>query len=477
MGRLFWKIFIGFWLIQVAIGSAVGLAVYLHNKTQFNEVTYLSSGGAHAEFVLNAAALALHFGGPNALGTLLSDRQVVGHIQVLVINPEGQDIFDRPVPPSALNNAKAALATGKLQKGLRVVSSPSGQVYLLFIPAEIDGQPTPVSNLPMEDSLTVRLAAAIIASLIFSLLLAWNLTRPIRYLQRAVNTIATGDLSARVTPKMRGRRDEIADLGRDFDHMAERLQTIVDTQQRLLHDVSHELRSPLARMQVALALAHQQPDKLYIALERIERESTRLDELVGELLTLARLGAGVGMEAEGIVDLAGLLETIIEDANFEADSERHVELIHDDHVVITGREELLRRAFENVIRNALRYTPEKGVVSVSAQKEGDWYQVSICDRGPGLSGDKLKTIFEPFVRADASPTGGRSGYGLGLAITRRALESHGGKVWAENRTNGGLCVYLALPLKGMSGKVDSRGKKSRASTRKKANPSAGMVSS
>ena len=292
----------------------------------------------------------------------------------------------------------------------------------------------------------VRLGAAMFASLIFSVLLAWYLTRPVRHLQRAANALATGDLSARVAPSMKGRRDEIADLGKDFDHMAARLQNMVDTQQRLLHDVSHELRSPLARMQVAMALARQQPDKLDTALGRIEREGDRLDELVGELLTLARLGAGVGMEAEGEVDLAALLETVVEDGDFEADGGRKVVLEYCDSAVFIGRGELLRRAFENVVRNALRYSPEGGEVSVRAERESGWLQVSVCDRGPGLPEDKLSAVFEPFVRGTDSPTGGRSGYGLGLAITRRAIEAHGGKVRAENRKDGGLCVILALPL-------------------------------
>ncbi len=446
MGRLFWKIFIGFWLIQVAIGSAVGLAVYLHNKAQLEDVTYLAAGGPRADFVLNAAAMALRFGGPQALRMLLSDNRFTQRMPVLAVNKDGQDIFGRPVPPQAFSNAKAAIAGGKSPHGLRVVTAPDGHSYILFIPAEVNGRPAHPHPYPPEDSLFVRLGAAMFASLIFSVLLAWYLTRPVRHLQRAANALATGDLSARVTPSMKGRRDEIADLGKDFDHMAARLQSMVDTQQRLLHDVSHELRSPLARMQVAMALARQQPDKVDAALGRIEREGDRLDELVGELLTLARLGAGVGMEAEGEVDLAALLETVVEDGDFEADGGRKVVLEYCDSAVFIGRGELLRRAFENVVRNALRYSPEGGEVSVRAERESGWLQVSVCDRGPGLPEDKLSAVFEPFVRSGDSPTGGRSGYGLGLAITRRAIEAHGGNVRAENREGGGLCVLLALPL-------------------------------
>ncbi|MEJ2480517.1 MAG: ATP-binding protein [Acidihalobacter sp.] len=446
MGRLFWKIFIGFWLIQVAIGSAVGLAVYLHNKAQLEDVTYLAAGGPRAQFVLNAAAMALRFGGPQALQMLLSDNRFTQRMPVLAVNKDGQDIFGRPVPPQAFRNAKSAIASGQSPHGLRVVTAPDGHSYILFIPAEISGRPAHPHPYPPEDSLFVRLGAAMFASLIFSVLLAWYLTRPVRHLQRAANALASGDLAARVAPNMKGRRDEIADLGKDFDHMAARLQNVVDTQQRLLHDVSHELRSPLARMQVAMALARQQPDKVDAALERIEREGDRLDELVGELLTLARLGAGVGMEAEGEVDLAALLETVVEDGDFEADDGRRVVLEYCDSAIFTGRGELLRRAFENVVRNALRHSPEGAEVTVRAERESGWMRVTVCDRGPGLPEDTLAAVFEPFVRSGDSPTGGRSGYGLGLAITRRAIEAHGGNVRAENRDGGGLCVILELPV-------------------------------
>ena len=451
MGRLFWKIFIGFWLMQLAIGSAVGLAVYVYNRTQLEDLTYLSNGGPRAEFVLNAAAMALRLGGPAALRVLLANENLMYRIPVLAVNAKGEDIFGRPVPPEALRQAREALAQsdGKgVPRGLRLVATPDGHVYLLFIPAHIGGvKPAqPPSHYPVADTLLIQLGVALFASLVFSLLLAWYLTRPVRLLQRSARTLAAGDLSVRVSKAMGVRSDEIADLAHDFDYMAERLENMVKTQQRLMHDVSHELRSPLARMQVALALARQQPDKLEKALDRIEREGARLDQLVGELLTLARLDAGVGMEAEEEVDLAALLESVVEDADFEAGGERRVVLEYCDSGRLLGRRELLRRAFENVIRNALKYSPEGTEVTVRGERESGRFQVSVCDRGPGLPEDQLTAVFEPFVRAGEAPTGGRAGYGLGLAITRRAVEAHGGTVEARNREGGGLCVRLSLPL-------------------------------
>ncbi len=435
--------------MQLAIGSAVGLAVYVYNRTQLEDLTYLSNGGPRAEFVLNAAAMALRLGGASALRVLLANENLMYRIPVLAVNSKGEDIFGRPVPPEALRKAREALAAsnGKaVPRGLRLVATPDGHVYLLFIPAHIGGKPLPPSRYPVADTLLIQLGVALCASLIFSLLLAWYLTRPVRLLQRSAKALAAGDLSARVSQAMGVRSDEIADLGHDFDYMADRLENMVNTQQRLMHDVSHELRSPLARMQVALALARQQPDKLEMALERIEREAARLDQLVGELLTLARLDAGVGMEAEEGIDLAALLETVVDDANFEASEERRVVLEYCDSGSLKGRRELLRRAFENVIRNALKYSPKGAEVTVRGERESGQFKVIVCDRGPGLPEDQLAAIFEPFVRAGDAPTGARSGYGLGLAITRRAVEAHGGSVKAENREGGGLCVRLSLPL-------------------------------
>jgi len=241
------------------------------------------------------------------------------------------------------------------------------------------------------------------------------------------------------------RRDEIADLGRDFDHMAARLQALVEAQKRLLHDVSHELRSPLARLQVAVGLARQQPERLESALERIERETARLDALVGELLTLSRLEAGVTGAPAGVLDAGELLEEIVADARFEAEAAGcRVELQLRGALAVHGRDELLRRALENVIRNAVRYTARDTVVEVSAARDAVELAITVCDRGPGVPEAELDRLFEPFFRAERGAQ--RAGYGLGLAIARRAVEAHSGRIRASNRPGGGLCVEIRLPV-------------------------------
>ncbi|MDR9435643.1 MAG: ATP-binding protein [Thiohalophilus sp.] len=444
MGRLFWKIFLGFWLTLVLIAIGVGLAVHIYNQNRIEAITDLAAG-PRASFVVNATALALAQGGPESVESLFRSWPGQRLPLVLIVDEAGRDIFNRPVPSVALERAREQLRGAQMLSGVRRVLGHNGHEYVIFIPRPgPEGLPQTPSR---QMSLGFQLVAALIASLLFSAVLAWYLTRPVRHLQSAANRLARGELATRVMPHIGRRRDEIADLGRDFDHMAAHLQTLVSAQQRLLHDVSHELRSPLARLQVAVGLGRQQPERLAGMLERIERETGRLDELVGELLTLSRLEAHVDRERDESLDLPALLEEVVEDARFEAGATgRQVSLSLNGEAQLRGKPELLRRAFENVIRNAVRYTAPQTGVDVSATVQTQKFVIRVCDQGPGVTAEALERIFEPFVRADGDATGGREGYGLGLAIARRAVMAHGGTVDASNREGGGLCIELSLPL-------------------------------
>lgn len=286
-----------------------------------------------------------------------------------------------------------------------------------------------------------------VVSFVFSYGLAWYLSRPLRHLRWALHSVAQGDFATRVRPRLGRRRDEIVDLGKDFDTMADRLQQLVEGRQRLLHDISHELRSPLTRMQAAIGLLRQDSAKTAAMVERIDTEALRLDAMVGELLTLARLEVGSGAIPHERVDLIELLAAIAEDAAFEAEaSGRSVRFTADGMFVATVAAEILCRAFENIIRNAVKYTAEGTAVEVSAEviPDGGGLCVVIEDHGPGVPTHMLDRIFEPFLRLEGSPD--RVGFGLGLAIARRAIESHGGQIRAESAsTNGGLRVVAQLP--------------------------------
>lgn len=300
-----------------------------------------------------------------------------------------------------------------------------------------DHRPTPV----------LPIIAGTLSSLLFSGILAWYFAKPIRTLQNAFATLADGQFDTHVAEEMGNRDDELADLGRDFDHMASQIGKLMTAQQRLLHDVSHELRSPLARMQVAIGLAQQQPDKIPSTLMRIERESQRISDLVGELLVLSRLEVGVAEGGTVDIDLAGFLGDIIEDARFEAER-KQIRIAYSgiEDIIVQGLGELLHRAVENVLRNAIQHCKPNGQVTVTATFDvtDHFFRISIDDEGPGVEEQYLTAIFQPFFRSSQQPK--TDSVGLGLTIAHRAVTAHGGQIYATNRAQGGLHVWIEVPL-------------------------------
>lgn len=279
-------------------------------------------------------------------------------------------------------------------------------------------------------------------------LLAWRITAPVRRLRQAVQQLADGNLQARTGIATGRRGDEITDLGSDFDRMAERIEALVLSQRQLVRDISHELRSPLARLQVALGLARRNaPPQTEQALDRIEREGERLNELIGELLTLSLLENGASFSASEPVEMQALLTEIVEDASFEAaESSRRVQLAAVP-ALVAGNRELLRRALENVVRNALHYTAEGTCVQVTSGQEADrTLVIRVLDQGPGVPDEMLSAIFQPFYRVAEARDRLSGGTGIGLAITARAVALHGGSVKAVNRPEAGLEVEIRLPV-------------------------------
>jgi two-component system sensor histidine kinase CpxA len=283
---------------------------------------------------------------------------------------------------------------------------------------------------------------------LFCYLITRHITSPLVRLQKAAAGIARGNLDTRVSPALGRRRDEIAALGRDFDRMAERVETLLAGQKRLLGDVSHELRSPLSRLVVALGLAKKAPsDQTSEHLARIELEAHRLDNLIGQLLTLSRIDSGGHATANTSFDLANLVHEVASDADFEARAHsRNVVVTAADDCAITGSEEVLRSAIENVVRNAARYTREGTTVEVSLSKESEKAVLLVRDHGPGVPEEMLKEIFLPFRRAPASDETASEGAGLGLAIAQRAVTLHGGTIRAMNAADGGLIVEVELSV-------------------------------
>jgi signal transduction histidine kinase len=306
-----------------------------------------------------------------------------------------------------------------------------------------DGPPPPPRHSPIPP--LMPLLAGSVVSVIFAALLAWYFARPIRTLRGAFEAVAAGKLETRIGAAMNTRRDELADLGGEFDRMAERLQGLLEGQRRLLHDVSHELRSPLARLQAAADLMQQQPERAPEFVARIERDTARMDRLVGGLLTLARLDAGMGDTPREALDLSALVEEIADDARLEAEARNcRIDLVLAHGLQVVGHRDLLQRALENVLRNALRHAPPGSAVAIEARAEAGQAHVAIADTGSGVPTADLEAIFAPFYRA--ANTDPFAGYGLGLAIVRRVVQLHGGAARAANRAEGGLVVTIELPL-------------------------------
>ena len=286
-----------------------------------------------------------------------------------------------------------------------------------------------------------------VAGAVFCYFIGRYLTKPLHKLGVAAANIAEGRLDTRVDASLTRRRDEIADLARDFDRMAERIEALIMGERRLLGDISHELRSPLSRLTVALSLVKQgPPEEAAENLERISLEARRLDTLIGQLLALTRIDSGVDRGVSAPFDLANLVQEVASDGDFEARARnRNVAVKRADACTVNGYEELLRSAVENVVRNGIRYTPDGTEVEISLERGGTAALVRVRDHGPGVPPSMLSEIFLPFRRV---ANGNTDGAGLGLAIAARALEVHKGTIRAINAPGGGLMVEMQLPLSG-----------------------------
>ncbi|WP_410014113.1 ATP-binding protein [Sodalis sp. C49] len=431
-GRLFWKILLGFWLIFLLITQLLWVVFSLYGS--HHEPPEENIARRIANLQLDSAASVLASGGTPAFEALRAawtstDRQFFSFVAD-VADPVADDTT-RFGPPDIIS---------------RRVTAADGRHYLLsydLLGLRHDahqGRRGSILHMP-----SPLFWLGLTGGLLFSMLLAWNLTRPMLMLRRAFERVSRGDLSVRLLPVMRRRHDEITDVAKDFDAMAERLQVLVSDREALLHDVSHELRSPLARLQLAIGLAHQNPNNVSASLDRIEHEAGRLDRMIGELLALTR-AEHQGSAGEDYFDLYGLVEAVVNDARYEAQVpgvEIALSAAQPEDYTVKGNAEMMRRAVENIVRNAVRFSTHGQRVSVTLSRVETQLDITVADQGPGVEESKLSSIFDPFVRVN-SPLNGK-GYGLGLAIARKAVLAHGGQVEAFNGASGGLVIRIRIP--------------------------------
>lgn len=370
--------------------------------------------------------------------------------QLLVFDEAGNERTGQPPDPEAARLAERTFESqqtvsqriGSHHFIASPVTAPGGEAYVVV--AKLRRPPSLVDLLEPKILLPrIALLAAVAGLLV--LWLAYQLSSPVAALRTATRQLAAGDLGARVGPPISRRGDEIGQLATDFDTMAERIEAQVQAQQRLIRDVSHELRSPLARLNVALGLARRNvSDETAAHLDRVERECNRLNEMISHLLDLSRREQSIEPETE--VDLVKLVTEVVEDARFEAGSSAvSLRIATESEPKVQGRRDLLRSAVDNVLRNAIAFGPADSAADVELDADGTSTLVRVSDRGPGVPDADLERIFTPFFRVEVSRDRSRGGAGLGLAIAKRAVARHGGEIAAANRQGGGLVVEIRLP--------------------------------
>ena len=482
MRSTFLKLFLAFWIIEALV--FISTLLFLMNDFRTTEAVYTSTF-AQMESNARQSILAYETGGCNALKAVPSvfpiDAPAPGDQPALLFDPQNHLLCQSVDPAPYARRVAQIRRYGYMVHGQNsesytqgvLADDARGQHYVYILRGSYPRQ----IYIPYREMLP-RLLISLVVSLIVTFVITLMMTRPIGLLRTAARELAQGNLRARVEWPRGGatgredariEKDELRGLVLDFNEMAERLEQMVDAQKLLLRDVSHELRSPLARLSVALELAHEEADaaaaklngpetrqscaQLHEQLNRIGRETERLNDLIGQLLGLSSLESTRKLPETETVGLRDIVCDLLPDMEYEA-QRRGCRVTLDDGAnlrpSVLGSHMLLKRAVENVIRNAIAYTSEGSTVTVSLRKEdrllGDMAVVAVQDCGPGVPEEQLQAIFRPFHRLDDARQRSTGGYGVGLAITDRAIRLHGGEVHAKNAAEGGFIVELWLPL-------------------------------
>lgn len=457
MRSLFLKVFLWFWLAMALVILALVLTSELTRPDEaFPRDSLIDK---YTTFIAQDAALAYEREGQTGLVSFLQNVERQTGVRPRLYDAEGRELSGLGPQPGATD--LIARTEGNREAG--PIRNPSRAQPLIGFPVSIgEGrryvfiiQPAPRPAPPRGAlwALIPRILAVLLTAGLLCYLLARYIASPVVKLRAVTKQVAGGDLSARVGPLLGTRRDELAEMGRDFDQMAAKIETLMTSQQRLLRDISHELRSPLARLNVALDLARRRAgDKATGALDRIERESRRINEMIGQLLALIRGESDADGLQQEMVDLSRLVTEVSEDADFEARGKnRTVRVLASDDCRTRGAYLLLRSAIENIVRNAVHYTDEGTAVEVSLQcqsVDGDGHSViTVRDHGPGVPEETLADIFRPFYRVEEARDPDSGGTGLGLAITARSVSLHHGTVRAFNAPDRGLIVEMRLPVR------------------------------
>ncbi len=451
MRSLYWKIFLTFWLATILI--IVTTAWVTSEIAEKSSIP--TQERAFMDSYANAAVVTFEAGQRLALIQWLEKTGLSKQMHMFLLTNRG-DIIGNQNIPDLLRKISSNFIDGRLDSGIfksgnlivsHEILSTSGVAYRL---AAVSEKPLSYFVQIHWAGLSARLLIAVIISGLICYLLSIYLTKPLRSLRLAAKSLGTGKLNTRVGHFAGHHKDEIAELSYEFDNMAEHLETLIHSKERLLQDISHELRSPLTRLQIAIELGRNKSNHLADKeFNRIESECFKLNTLIGEILEYARLDVSTSKLNKARISLPSLIDGIINDANYEFYEKKPRVIIGNTQpcrLMLDKR--LIHRAIENIIRNALRYSPKGQVVMVSLYKIKSKNRVfiDIEDNGPGVPNAQLIKIFNPFYRVDTARTKKTGGYGLGLAIAKQAIQLHSGEIHASNREQGGLLVRITLPI-------------------------------
>ncbi|MFS1524919.1 ATP-binding protein [Microbulbifer sp. 2304DJ12-6] len=451
MRSLFWKMFFGAWVTAMVMVVA---AIYITHFGEFGDPRQKErwEGTLFREVMRNMRITRRH--GPEHFQHWLERAPKKVQRRVYALDRQGRDLLGRPIPAS-------------MEPLINSLNYRNREAYML-----VDNQPTVAFFLPMRSGNPLRIALiagsskeglllrflwrnfwpmlllSMIASGIACYWLARYLSRPLDQLRAATKRVAAGELDYRVAPSLHTRNDELTGLALDFDSMTAQLQESMSEQRRLIKDVSHELRSPLARLQVALAIARQkQLTALDPELDKIGKAADYLEDIIADVLSLP-VSSPEQRPLDDVVELNALLSALIDDLHIEAEEKGLSFDVSTNSVesLVATRGSSLTAALENILRNAIKYSPDDGLVRVQVKTSGDACRISVIDSGTGVAEDELEAIFRPFYRTDSARTRESGGLGLGLAIAQRTILHHGGTITAFNSGRAGLCVEIKLPL-------------------------------
>lgn len=457
MRGLFLKIFAIFWLAQSLIFIISTTLIVRQHFASPNMVSEALENNLRND--ASAAIADFTTGGCSSFRNNSARNEPSG---ATLLDADGHILCTTPTAPALLHiaNLPATRIDGRLVGNRWVwlipITSANGNHYLYVWHQPPSVNPHPQHRWNLLRFAFPQLPVAIAVGGLTTFVLVLLFTRPIVHMRKAARALASGDLSVRMEQSPSGasqsNSDEFQGLIHDFNHMAERLESLVGAQKLLLRDVSHELRSPLSRLSVALELARDDATpELDVHLARIEREAGKLNQLIGQLLALSSMEARENTSTFKNVSLNQLCRQILPDAEYEArQNSCTVSLIEDNQCVIRGNADRLYRAIENVVRNAIRYTDPRTKVTLRITETTvgacPYAAIKVTDQGPGIPEAELGDIFRPFYRVDQARSSSTGGFGVGLAITERAVRLHSGTLRATNRPQGGIAVLFLFPI-------------------------------